>query len=101
MSERGLECVNIVKTFSGEVSLTKKILINVGNGGRVRIDSRISRKNSGKSGTRSADERNAYAWLHNAVAACDHVDCSIQFRPVEGMNRGAYEFARHISRKLR
>ena len=51
--------------------------------------------------TRGAFQRNADARLQNAVAASDQSVASDRDRPVERMDRGADQLARHIARQLR
>ena len=101
VSEGRLKRIHIVETLAGKVSLAKEILINIGNGGRVRIDAGVAGKYASKPRTRGARERNTHARLHDAVAACYQFDRVIKLRPIQWMNRRAHEFARRVTRKLR
>src|SRR5690348_7049115 len=66
--ERVLKRVDVVQALAGEAALAEEVLVNVGNGGRVRIDAGVAGKDLDQLRTRGARERNADARLQNAVA---------------------------------
>src|SRR5687768_17640479 len=98
MLERALKCVHVVETLAGEIAFTKKVLIDVGDGGSVGIDSGITRENLHKPRTRGTRQRDAHARLQNAVTASHASVVCVDTWLVEGMDCGADEFPRNIAR---
>jgi hypothetical protein len=54
IAERRLECFNVIEAFTRINSFSEQILINVRNGGGVRIDARTSRERKSEPGLRCA-----------------------------------------------
>src|SRR5688500_17679170 len=100
MFERALKSVDVVKALAREISLAEEVLIDVGNGCRVRIDSGVPGKDLHKLRTRSARQRDADARLQNAVTASHAIRSWIDAWFVERMDRGADELQRNIARQL-
>ena len=59
------EGIHLVEPFAGVDAFPEEILIYIGGGGRVWIDSRIAGKDPRKGRARRAFQRNADAWLQD------------------------------------
>src|SRR5688500_8845259 len=86
---RVLERIDVVDPFAGEAALAVKVLINVGDRRRIRVDAGMSRMDRGEVGAVRAGERNSYARLKNSVAAGDAADSRIEVRAVEGVGNAS------------
>src|SRR5688500_2541913 len=100
MFERALKRVDVIEALPGEVTFAEKVLVNVGDRGRVRIDAGVAGENLDKLRTRGAGERDAYPWLKNSIPARYAVVVRIDARRVQRMNCGADQFTSNIARKL-
>ena len=101
VSQRHLEGVNIVETFARVAAFTEEVLINVGDGGRVRINARVAGEDTRKQRARGARQRDADARLQNRVAFRDAPLLFVVARAIERVRDRADETTRHIARQLR
>src|SRR4051812_33560263 len=61
----GLEGIDLVDSLTGERTGSEQVLIDVGNGGCVRIDARGSSEDAGEKGARGGDQAQADARLQD------------------------------------
>ena len=95
------EGIHLVEPFAGVDAFPEEILVYIGGGGRVWIDSRIAGKDPRKGRARRAFQRNADAWLQDRVAVHDAFSILIESRLVERMNGCANQTTCRIARQLR
>src|SRR5687768_4220468 len=100
MLERALKCVHVVETLAGEIAFTKKVLIDVGDGGSVGIDSGITPENLHNPRSRGTRQRDAHARLQNAATASQARVVCVDTWLVEAMDCGADEFPRNTAPEL-
>src|SRR5688572_29063776 len=78
IGQRRFEGVHIVKALARVDACAKKILVNVGGCGGVRIDAGVAGKNTGETRSRRALEGHADARLQNAVATRYAADLCVE-----------------------
>ena len=94
--------VEIVNSLPGVRALVKKILIDIGNRGRVRVDAAGAGENSlEKRAFAISGKRRRHARLHHAVAIYNPPQSRAELRPIQGMRHGADQARRSPARKSR
>ena len=83
--ERGIERVHVVDAFADVAALVKHVLIEVGHGGRVRIDADVPGEHPREHRPVGADDADADARLQDAVAFGHALKPGIESRPVQRM----------------
>src|ERR1044072_8220252 len=99
--ERAREGVHVVQAFACESAFAEKVLINVRGSGRVRVTPRVTREGSRETRERGTLQRDADAWLQDAIAARDALHTRVELRTVQRVFGDADETAGRVARQLR
>ena len=101
-SERSLEGVNVVNSLAGIGAFAEQILVHVGDGGGVGIDTAHAREDALEERALAADgQRRRDARLQHRIAFHDPAGDGIEARPVEGMRHLPDQPADCVARQLR
>ena len=94
-----LEGVQVVDALAGEAPLAKEILVHVGDGGRVRVHTRVPRRNGREARAMGAWQGYADSRLQYPVPVHDATECGIVPGPIERVGERAHERCRRIRRQ--
>src|SRR5208283_5635303 len=100
--ERSLERVDVVDAFSGVGSFPEQILIDVGHGRGVRVDSAYAREDALEQRAFAAGrQRRRNARLQDGVALDNPTPVGVEARPVQRMRHLADQATHRIARQAR
>src|SRR5207249_3909218 len=86
---------------AGVDALSEKVLVRVGDGGRVRIDAGVAGVHAGEERAGRAGHRDADPRLEDAIALGDAPLPRVEVGAVQGMDDDADELARGLARQPR
>ena len=89
--EHAMHRIHFIDAFAGEDAFSVQVLIHVGNGARINIETGFSRIQAGQAGTGGALHAHSHPRLQNAVAGHHDVlfRIGIDDRLVQGMRHRA------------
>ena len=99
--ERRRERIDVVQSLAGEDAFAEQILVDVGDGGRVRIDAGVAGVGAREERPRRARHRHADARLQDAVALGDASRLRVEPRLVQRVRDDADEALGGIARQTR
>ena len=99
--ERPFEGVDVVDALADVAALVEEILIDVGDGGRVRIDADVARKDPREPRAVGADDADRDARLENPVALGHALHRRVEARPVQRVRQRADHRPARLERQLR
>src|SRR4029450_5092689 len=99
--QRRIERVDVEQAFTGENAFAEKVLVGVGNRGRVRVDSRMSGIQPSEERPGCARERDADPWLEGAGSLCDAPQLGVEGRSIEWMRDDADQLPGDVARQAR
>src|SRR5262245_33248774 len=101
VAERGIERVDVVKSFAGEDTLAEQVLVRIRYGGRIRVDPRVSGVQPREQRPGGAAERDADARLQDAVAGSHPSALGVELRAVERMRDDTDQIPGRVARQPR
>ena len=96
-----LERIDVVDPLADEGAFAEHVLVHVGDGARVRVDSRFAPEQSRISRPVRAGKGVGHARLQDAVPLGDPLHPLVVARPVQRVRHGSDELPRRIARQLR
>ena len=98
--ERLLEDIHIVDSLADERAFLEPILINVGDGVRIRIDAGVAPVQSRIPRPVGAGQAHGHAGLQDAVTLADPLPALVVARPIQRVRHGAHQLPRRIAWQL-
>ncbi len=99
--QHGAQGIHFVDALAGEYALAEKILVDIGNGARINIETGLSGIQRCQAAARSGLHADADSRLQDAVPLHDHAAGRIDYGLVERMGDGAHKARGRIARELR
>ncbi len=99
--QRALERIHVVDALADERALVEEVLVDVGDGARVRVDAGVVRAELGIARAVGARQVYGHARLQDAVAVGHDLLALVVVRAVQGMRQRADELAGRVARQLR
>ena len=97
--ERRGERVDIVQALPRKNAFVEEILVQIGNGGRIRVHAGVAGVRASEERPRRARHRDADSRLHDAVAPGDAADLRVEVRTVQRMGDDADQLFRGVARQ--
>ena len=99
-AQRPFEGINIVDALADERAFAEQVLVNIGNGARVRIDAELAGAHARIPRPARAGQAYRHPWLKNAVPRHDSLLAFVVARTIEWVRHGAYKLPGRIARQL-
>ena len=96
-----LERIDIIDPLADERAFVKEVLVNVGDGARIRVDARLTPEQVRVPRPVRARQTHGDAWLKDAVPLRDTLFVLVVPRTIERVRHGSHKLPRGIARQLR
>ena len=100
-AQRPLEGVDFVDTFADEGTFAEHILVDVGDGAGIRIDTRLAPEQLRVPGPVRARQAHGHAGLKDAVPRDNALFAFVVLRTIQRVRHGSHELPRRVARELR
>ncbi|MNT11948.1 hypothetical protein D3C72_1468550 [compost metagenome] len=94
--ERLFEGVDRIDALADEGTVVEQVLVHIGNGAGIGVDTGIAAKQAGVGRACRARQADAHPWLEDGVSADDPAALFIEYRMVQRVHHGADTLARDI-----
>ena len=99
--ERLLERIDIIDPLADEGAFTEQVLVNIGDGARVRIDARLAPAQPRIPRPVRARQAHGHARLKDAIPLSDTLPVFVVPRAIQRVRHGSHKLPRRIARQLR
>ena len=99
--QRALEGVHVVDALADEGPFVEEVLVYIGHGARIRVDTCIRTVKPRIGRTCLRWQRDAHARLHDAVTRHHHALRLVEYRAVQGVIHGTDQQVRRVARQMR
>ena len=99
--ERPLEGIDLIDALADERAFLEQVLVNIGDGVRIRIDARITPPESRIPRPVRAGQAHGHTGLQDAVPLTDTLLVLVEPRPVQGVRHGSHQLPGRVAGQLR
>ena len=99
--ERPLERIDVIDPLADERAFTEQVLVNIGDGARIRVDARLAPAQPRIPRPVRARQAHGHARLKDAVPLTDTLLVFVVARTIQRVRHGSHKLPRRIARQLR
>ena len=99
--ERPLERIDVVDPLANERAFAEQVLVDIGDGARIRVDARLTPEQSRIPRPVRAGQAHGHARLQDAVPLSDALLAFVVPRTIQRVRHGSHKLPRRIARQLR
>ena len=96
--ERSLERIDVVDPLADERTLAEQVLVNIGDGARIRVDAGLASEQPRIALAVRARKAHCNARLQDAIALGHHLPLMVEVRTIQRVRHRAHKLTRRITR---